>query len=73
MLERKKGSWEYTQRPDGECETWLTSRACSEPPEGHAPWTVHMISDRLVELGGVDLISHECVRQVLQIRLHQNE
>jgi len=36
---------------------------CSEPPEGHARWTLKLLADRLVELEAVDGIGRETVRQ----------
>jgi transposase len=65
-LERKKRSRERSQRLDGEGEARLISLACGDAPEGHARWTLHLLSDKLVELNIVDSISHECVRQVLK-------
>jgi len=65
-LERKKRSRERTLRLDGEGEAQLVSLACSDAPEGHARWTLHLLSDKLVELEVVESISHECVRQVLK-------
>lgn len=65
-LERKKRTHERTQRLDGDGEARLVSLACSEAPEGHARWTLHLLSDKLVELEVVETISHECVRQVLK-------
>lgn len=65
-LERKKRSRERTRRLDGEAEAKLVSLACSDAPEGHARWTLHMLADELVELEVVESISHECVRQVLK-------
>jgi len=65
-LERKKRSRERSQRLDGEGEARLVSLACSDAPAGHARWTLHLLKDKLVELGVVDTISHECVRQILK-------
>jgi len=65
-LERKKRSRERSQRLDGEGEARLVSLACSDAPTGHARWTLHLLSEKLVELEVVESISHECVRQVLK-------
>lgn len=65
-LERKKRCRERSQRLDGEGEARLISLACSDAPKGHARWTLHLLSDKLVELEVVESISHECVRQVLK-------
>ena len=34
---------------DGQGEAHLTHLACSEPPEGRAGWTLHLLADQLVE------------------------
>lgn len=65
-LERKKRSRERERKLDGDGEAKLISIACSDAPEGHARWTLHMLADKLVELNVVDTISHECVRQLLK-------
>ena len=44
----------------------ITALACSDPPEGYARWSFRLLADRAVELGFVDGISHEAVRQVLK-------
>ncbi|MFB5615236.1 MAG: helix-turn-helix domain-containing protein [Candidatus Nitrosomaritimum yanchengensis] len=39
----------------------ITALACSEPPEGHAKWTLRLLADKLVELDYCDRISHSQV------------
>lgn len=56
---------------DGVAEAHLIALACSEPPEGHARWSLRLLSDRFVELalgeGLLDApVSYETVRQVLK-------
>ena len=46
-------------------EAYITTIACSTPPDGRSRWTVRLVTDRLVELSGTDL-STESVRQVLK-------
>lgn len=46
-------------------EAYITTIACSTPPDGRGRWTIRLVTDRLVELSGVDL-STESVRQVLK-------
>ena len=65
-LERKKHSRTRPPKLDGEAEAALVQLACSDAPEGHARWTLRLLSSRLVELELVDSISRECVRQVLK-------
>ena len=51
---------------DGRAEACLIAISCSEPPEGHDQWTLRLLADKLVELGTVVSISHECVQQTLK-------
>lgn len=54
---------------DGTVEAQLISLRCSEPSEmvaGRSSWTLRLLSDQMVELGYVESISHETVRQVLK-------
>jgi transposase len=44
----------------------VTMIAGSDPPEGSARWTLHMIADKLVQLAVIDSISHESVRRALK-------
>jgi len=50
----------------GRDEAMLTVLACSEPPEGRVRWSVRLLADKIVELGIVDSISHEAVREYLK-------
>mgnify|MGYP000163889313 CR=1 FL=1 len=68
-LERKKRSREKTRSLDGEGEAQLVALMCGEPPPGQSRWTLHLLGGRLVELGIVESISYETVRQVLKKRL----
>jgi len=52
-------------RLDGSQEAYLIALVWSAPPEGSARWTVRLLASTLVELGYVEHISHETVRQVL--------
>lgn len=56
------------QRPKltGKEATHLVATACSAPPEGYARWTLRLLADKAVELGLVDSITRETVRQVLK-------
>lgn len=51
---------------DSRVETKISMLACSDPPEGSARWTLHMIADKLVKLELIDSISHESVRRALK-------
>lgn len=59
----------YTTRQrilDGEAEAHLVKLACSAPPEGRERWTMQLLADKLVELGVVESVSDETVRQTLK-------
>lgn len=46
-------------------EAYITTIACSTPPDGQGRWTIRLVTDRLVELYDVD-ISRESVRHVFK-------
>lgn len=54
---------------DGEVEAHLIALSCSNPPQGHARWTLRLLSDKMVALNYVDSLSHETVRTVLKKRI----
>lgn len=56
----------YERLLDGEQEAKLVAIACSEAPGGRSRWTLRLLSARVVELGYVEQISHETVRQTLK-------
>lgn len=56
----------YERRLDGEQEAKLVAIACSEAPAGRSRWTLRLLSERVVELGYVEQISYETVRQTLK-------
>jgi transposase len=51
---------------DGAAEARLIALACSEPPDGHARWTLKLLADKLVELEVFESVSDETVRRVLK-------
>lgn len=51
---------------DGRAEAYLVAVTCSDAPDEHDHWTLRLLADKLVELGMVDSISHEAVRQALK-------
>lgn len=56
----------YSRLLDGNQEAHLVAIACSSPPEGQSRWTLRLLSHRLVELGYVESVSHETIRQTLK-------
>ena len=67
-LGRKKHGRTKPRVLDGDGEAKLVAMMCSQPPLGQARWTLRLLSQRLVELGIVEAISGETVRQVLKKR-----
>jgi len=65
-VERKVQENRKPRTLDGESEDKLVMLACSKPPEGHAQWSLKLLSDKLVEREIVDTISTETVRRALK-------
>jgi putative transposase len=53
-------------RISGAARAKITALACSQAPEGHARWSLRLLADRAVELGIVEAISHNTVKEVLK-------
>jgi transposase len=51
---------------DGRAEATLVATACSQVPEGHEHWTLRLLAGKMVELGVVEQISHETIRNTLK-------
>lgn len=51
---------------DGTAEAHLVALSCSEPPPGFERWSLRLLADTMVELGYVESISHEAIRQTLK-------
>jgi hypothetical protein len=51
---------------DGDVEAHLVALSCSKPPQGRARWTLRLLADSIVELGYVESISYEAIRQTLK-------
>lgn len=51
---------------DGEKEAHLVALSCSEPPEGRSRWTLRLLANKMVELGHIESVSAESIRQVLK-------
>ena len=51
---------------DGRAEAYLIALACSDPPDDSDHWALRLLADELIELGMVESISHEAVRQYLK-------
>ena len=51
---------------DGKQEAKVIALRLGKPPKGFANWSLRLLADHVVELGIVDSISHETVRQTLK-------
>lgn len=51
---------------DGNGEAQLVRIACSQPPEGHARWTLSLLAENLVALQVVEAISPQTVMRTLK-------
>ena len=51
---------------DDRGEASLIALACSDAPDGHDRWTLRLLADQVVELGVVESLSYETVRQRLK-------
>jgi len=51
---------------NGKQEARVIAMRLGEPPKGYANWSLRLLADRVVELGLVESISHETIRQTLK-------
>jgi hypothetical protein len=51
---------------DGAAEARLIALACSQPPEGHARWSLRLLESKVVELGIVDRASDTTIQRTLK-------
>jgi transposase len=65
-LHRKRPTGRQYRKLDGRQEAELVALACSEPPAGHARWTMTLLAGRLVELEVVEAIAPSTVWRTLQ-------
>ena len=65
-LEREPRKRERSRVLDGDGEAQVIALMCGEPPAGQSRWTLNLLGRRIVELGVVESISHETIRQVLK-------
>ena len=66
VLRHKPRQSSPRRRLEGEKEAHWIALAGSEAPEGRLRWTLRLLADRMVELGHVEQISHETIRQTLK-------
>jgi hypothetical protein len=65
-LNRRPPTRTYQRKLDGAQEAHLIAVACSEPPRGHARWSLRLLADKLVELEVVETISYQTVARTLK-------
>ena len=65
-LDRRPSQRVYERLVDGDAEAHLIALSCSEPPPGHARWSLKLLAEKAVELQYVETISHETVRRTLK-------
>ena len=51
---------------DGEAQARLIALACSEPPPGHARWSIRLLADKVVELEIVETAHFNTVGRALK-------
>jgi hypothetical protein len=51
---------------DGDAEAHLIALTRMEAPTGYKQWSLRLLADKMVELGYIESLSHESVRQVLK-------
>jgi len=53
-------------RLEGRAEAHLVALTCSDAPGGRDHWPLRLLADKLVELGVVESVSYETIRQTLK-------
>ena len=51
---------------DGKLEAKVIALRLGSPPKGYSNWSLRLLAEHVVELGLVDSISHETIRQTLK-------
>ena len=51
---------------DGRQQAHIIAVACSDPPQGHAHWTLRLLAAKVVQLDFAESISPEIVRKMLK-------
>jgi transposase len=65
-LERKERVRHRSRRLNGTQEAHLIALACSEPPTGHARWTMRLLAGKMIELERLDTLSPDTVHRTLK-------
>jgi transposase len=59
------------RRLSSEDEAALTVLACSDAPDGHAQWSVRLLTDKAIEIGIIERVGRETIRRFLK-KMHSN-
>lgn len=54
------------RRIERDARAKITALACSTAPAGHARWTLRLLAATAIELGFVETISHNAVKEILK-------
>ena len=65
-IRRKRRERPSRVKTGGEAEAKIVAPARTDPPEGHARWTLRLIAEKSVELGYVESVSHVAVGNLLK-------
>jgi len=66
LVRKKRETPPITPIFDGEKQAQLTALACSEPPQGHARWTIRLLAEHVVERKIVDAAHFNTVGRALK-------
>jgi class 3 adenylate cyclase len=67
VLSRKSRALPAVARTfDGAAEARLIALACSQPPEGHARWSLRLLESKAVELGIVERARDTTIQRTLE-------
>jgi hypothetical protein len=62
----KRQSAPTPKKLDGEQEAQVIAMRLGKAPKGYANWSLRLLARKVVELGIVESLSHETVRQTLK-------
>jgi transposase len=65
-LNRAKSNRIRNRTINGKNEAHLIALVCRDAPEGYGRWTLRLLSQKMVELGYLESVSHETIRQTLK-------
>lgn len=66
LARKKRATPPITPIFDGEAQARLIALACSEPPAGHARWSIRLLADKVVELEIVEAAHFNTVGRALK-------